>query len=62
MHPQYAVVKGPYGGEEYVTIRRAKAGWAMHAPGWRAMHFTTPEAAFAKVQQHHAFVRMGHTE
>jgi len=58
---QVAIVKGSYG-EERVPVRpmrfRGEKVWNVYAPGWRSMHFSTPEKAVAKVQSHPGFVRM----
>jgi len=59
---QTAIVKGPYGGEDRVPVRkvvvRGQPAWAFYAPGWRRMAFNTQEKAIAKVRRHPGFVRM----
>lgn len=50
-----------YGKPEPVQIRKSSAAHgratcAFYAPGWRAMHFTTIEAAMAKMEKHPGFI------
>lgn len=61
-----AIVSGApyssYGGEERVQLRNSRACngravCAFYAPGWRPMHFTSIEAAKAKMERHPGFVR-----
>lgn len=50
-----------YGKVERIAIRRSnachgRAVCAFTAPGWRSMHFTSIEAAEAKMQHHPGFM------
>jgi hypothetical protein len=54
---QTAIFASPYGGEERVTIRRARGGWSFKAPYFNAMTFGSAEAAKAKAERMHGFIR-----